>query len=69
MLIIIISLVMSIYLQAVIQAVREREAVLWEAAYRTLGSACPTFRSWNPPEPTVIISVVPMEEPVLRQVE
>lgn len=66
MLIIIISLVMSIYLQAVIQAVREREAVLWEAAYRTLGSACPTFRSRSPPQPTVIISVVPVEEPTIQ---
>lgn len=60
---------MSIFLQAVVQAVKEEAAALWEAVWGDLGSAGPAFSSWNPLDPTVIISVVLMEEQTLRQVK
>lgn len=65
MFIVIVSLITSLFLPAI----KEGAAALWEAAWEALGSAGPAFSSWNPLGPTVIISVVLMEEQTLRQVK
>lgn len=63
-----VSPTMTVFLQAVVQAVKVGGAALREAACGALGSACPTVSSLTPPDPAVIISGVQMEEWELRQV-
>lgn len=53
MFIVIVPFIATAFLQAVAQAVKEGGAALWGAVWGALGSACPTFGSLNPPEPTV----------------